>query len=103
MHCTIQCFPQGQLAKKALTLEQLLSVYEKISALPIIEAFIALSALSTQITSIIDGLKQQDGSPDFSQWLKNNWVVLPIMAGVVAIRVAQYFLKPEGSPVDATS
>jgi hypothetical protein len=93
MHYLFLYFVQGTVEQKAMTIEQLLDLYNKVNSLPIVDAIAVLSTLAQQISFIIDALRQQDGGLDFGQWLKENWIVFPIVVGVIVIKVAQYFYQ----------
>lgn len=93
MSYSIQFLTQESSEQKSLNIDQLLDLYNKVSTLPIVDAIVTLSTLAQQFSSIIDVLRQQDGNLDFGQWLKENWVVFPIVVGVIVVRVVQYFYQ----------
>lgn len=75
---------------KAVTLDQLVSLYEKLNQLPIAGTLDVLNTFSQQCAMIFQ-LFQQDTTVDFATWFKNNWVTFPLIIGVIIIKIAQYY------------
>ncbi len=91
MEYVLEYVTQNAIEQKTISVDQLLNLYNKINELPIIEAISTLGALATQFSAVLDMLRQQDGNVDLGQWLKNNWVIIPVVVGVIVVKVAQYF------------
>lgn len=93
MNYTVQYFTLETVEQKALNVEQMLDLYNKVSSLPIVDAIVTLSTLAQQFSSVVTVLQKQDGNLDFGQWLRENWVVFPIVLGVIVVKVTQYFCQ----------
>jgi hypothetical protein len=75
---------------KAVTVEQMVALYEKLNQLPIAETLNMLNNFSQQCAMIFQ-LFQQNSPIDFATWFKTNWVTIPLIVGVIIIKVAQYY------------
>jgi|GEM_PF-5762701 hypothetical protein len=85
----LQVIIEKSVVYKVISMAQVIDVYNKINNLPIVDTIKTLDDCVQQLVSIIESVQSADQG--FTQWLKENWVMLPLVAGVVIIKIVQYF------------
>jgi len=70
---------------------EIISIYDEVNKLPIDYTLKAIGRLINDFTRLIDRIQKNSGMQLYP-WLQSKWVTIPLTAGIVMIKVIQYFL-----------